>query len=126
VNVSEHGPVHYRYETAYGYRHVTAILMTFYVIKETRCGYWVVPSWQFPVSDPSSVVVKRHRKWIRKDSRKRHCYPSKEEAWNSYMLRCSWRVEHLERQLKYARLAEQLRKPDDKVPTPTVSAFDFG
>lgn len=113
MNLTEHGPVHHRYSTRDEYTTVSTWLDTFYVIKETEKGFWIVPAWAIPL--PTFEEAKKYRRWVSKDSRKRFCYPTKEEAWESYKIRCSKRIGHLKDQLAIAEAADKLQKPTDHV-----------
>lgn len=104
------GPTHYRYDTTWHGTHVEPFLTTFDVLQETPRGYWVIESYQ--AMWPAEIQEKK-RRWVSKDSRKRYCYPSKEQAWESFKIRCQWRVTHLERQLEVAKAAAQLSTPED-------------
>lgn len=59
--------------------------------KQTPKGYWV--SW-FPGDD------RKMWKWVSATARKRYCYPTREEAWESFRIRTSRRKMHLERNIK--------------------------
>lgn len=66
------------------------------VIKETPCGYWYVD--YSTLSFPQELIEKEKR-WVSKDTRRRHCYPSLKEAWNSYKIRKSKQLVHIKHTL---------------------------
>ena len=109
--MSTEWPTHYRYTTQYFHTHVRAALHTFKVIKETSCGYWVVPEWLYA----NATMENKYKRWVSKDGRRRYCYPSKELAWGSYRIRCAKRVGHLRRQLADAEAAAKIEQPTDSV-----------
>lgn len=59
----------------------------FFVVKETPQGYWVrsqyIPEWR----DFEQLKKAKHIRWISKTSVKRYCYPSIEQAVNSFNVR---------------------------------------
>ena len=66
-------------------------LETYETIKETPCGYWVLPE-----SAVGYIGLLYRKKWVSKTSRKRFAYPTKAEALNSLKAR-------RERQIVYAK-----------------------
>jgi hypothetical protein len=72
----------------------------FKLLKETPCGYWILPDWGY--NYPESEEFKR---WVSKVSKKRFAYPTKEEALVSYMARKKRQIEILKSQLKRAEIA---------------------
>jgi len=91
----------YRYEDALTHNSLAVRLVEFEVIRETERGYWFVESWL--TSDAFKQMAERSKRWVSKDSRKRYCYPSKDEAWDSYLIRKSRQLGHLERQYNWAQ-----------------------
>jgi pyruvate/2-oxoacid:ferredoxin oxidoreductase beta subunit len=66
----------YRYtdsHDAYDYAHIT--LSIYILLRETNCGYWIIPKWA-----NSDRTKEKYKKWIPRDSKKRFAYPTKEEA----------------------------------------------
>jgi hypothetical protein len=90
----------YRYDS--GCTADEVVLRRYVVEKETPAGRWVVEDWAAGVSGPGSAIYDNSRRWVSKTARKRYCYPTKEEAWESYRIRKQWRVKHLKRQLELA------------------------
>lgn len=65
---------------------ITAIqLFTFRVFKETPCGFWYVRD--------------NEEKWVSKKAKRRYCYPSKEDAWDSFKHRKRAHLRHLKNKL---------------------------
>lgn len=64
--------IFYRYEA--NETHEPALL-EFRVINETTCGYWI--------SDFHGII----KKWVSKTGKKRYAYPTKDEAFESYLIR---------------------------------------
>lgn len=70
------------------------------ILRETPCGWWIAKEFLNIVY--RGDVPKECQRWVSKTGRKRFAYPTKTEAWESYMARKQWRVWHLERQLRTA------------------------
>ena len=85
--------------------HVGVWLQTFQVVKETPCGYW------FAYSEATPRELWR---WTSKTARRRFCYPTKEEAWNSYRIRKRKRVDHLQRDLNKTKQILSFVERQDK------------
>lgn len=92
---------HYRlydvlYETGIHIR-----LETFEVVKETPQGYWVNsqynPSW-LSVDD---LRKRGYLRWVSKTSTKRYCYPTMEQAVNSFKRRKTVQASKLRHQLEH-------------------------
>jgi len=66
--------------------------LTFIINRETLKGVYV----RFPNGNSS------FEKWICHTHKKKFAYPTKEEAWNSFVHRTNKRVEILRNNLKYA------------------------
>jgi|SRR5690554_1297699 len=90
----------YRYEDALGYDALECRLVEFKVIRETEKGYWFVESWL--TNKAFESMAERSKRWVSKDARKRYCYPSKDEAWESYVIRKQKHLAHLDRQHRWA------------------------
>ena len=104
----------YRFETgkqvideAFFITHPKAKLITrtFTLLRETPCGYWVIEDCKGKLSN---YFIEKYKRWVSKSSRKRYCYPTIEEAWESYEIRRSKRVWYLERDLGIAKSAMML------------------
>jgi hypothetical protein len=109
---------HYRYfDQVYGDNDRVAFhIETFDVIKETPSGYWVAPTWacRWGVGD-------KHKRWVSKTSRKRYCYPNKQQAWDSYHARKHWQAMHIERA---RRRVEAVHKAIADMPNPPEGDCD--
>ena len=90
----------YRYESSHTPNAVD--LQVFVITRATSEGWWFMPSYMLSFPE-GGVSQKEASRWVSSSSRKRYCYPTKQEAWKSYRLRKAWRVVHLERQLKKAK-----------------------
>lgn len=88
----------YRFEDSMDHSHVTVIRREFVVIKETPKGFWFLPEWIANVMP--GEYQKKHRRWVSKDARKRYCYPTKAEAWASYLHRKQYHLSRLRQQLE--------------------------
>jgi hypothetical protein len=78
----------YRYtdsHDAYGYAHIT--LSIYILLRETNCGYWVIPKWA-----KSDSEREKYKKWIPRDSKKRFAYPTKEEALINFKKRKAMQI----------------------------------
>lgn len=92
----------YRYHVSRGYNtpnreSVELVLEEFIVIKETACGYWYIPKPFFNGHrDPQTY----NKRWVSSTARKRHCYPTTEEAFNSFSIRTRLRAGYLRSDLE--------------------------
>jgi hypothetical protein len=99
----------YRYERAvtyfdeYSEPSVDFVLREYTDIAETRCGYWVVPSGYEYLANKNPEFAKKKRRFVLKTGRKRYCYPTKEQAWRSFVIRSKRSVEHCERHLRESK-----------------------
>lgn len=99
----------YRYESS---SDGTPLLERFIAIRETKCGWWIVPSYMVYCLENADI----YQKFVLKTGRKRYAYPTKEEAYNSYKIRKQWRVIHLRRQLDRAEQDLKYVKENPDVP----------
>jgi len=88
-------PTFYRYD---GYGNLKAL--EYKVVKETQCGYWIVPC-KYAYDKP---------KFVLKVARKRYAYPTKELALESYIKRKKHQIAILESQLYLARASLEQAK----------------
>jgi hypothetical protein len=95
------------YFNDYGYDDVKLELEEFLLVRETPKGYWIAPIWfggfgHYPDEE----------RWVSKTARKRHAYPTKKEALESFLARKTKQAKILKRQLtnveKAIKLAEKL------------------
>lgn len=68
-------------------------LITFSLVSETPKGYWI------------GFDSKHKYKWISKTAKKRHAYPSKEQALNNFILRTKKRIKILEKQIRCCKIS---------------------
>lgn len=73
----------YRYHNGYD----SIRCYVFKVLRETPCGYWILDD--------------RKEKWVSNYSRKRFCYPTKEEAWHNFKCRKKRQLKLLRGQVTY-------------------------
>lgn len=109
----------YRYEARDNTRSVVLVLKKFNVVRETECGYWYVP-WSIRNHESPMGVkwFKDQQRWVSKNSRKRRCYPTTEEAMESFRIRSQWRLKHLKRQMVVAEAAMLLGSEVGSVAKP--------
>jgi len=99
----------YRYEAQDNEKTVSLELRVFNVVRETPCGYWYVREDMRGYEQVLPERYKKEQRWVSKDARVRRCYPTKEEALKSFKIRARRRVEHLDRQMHIANLANALK-----------------
>lgn len=77
-------------------------LVTYEVIKETKCGYWVVPSWDYQLG--GYQVRDENKKFVLKGNNgKRRCYDSIEAALEGYIHKKYRQVAILNGRLDFAK-----------------------
>lgn len=114
----------YRYEASNDGRRSKLKLITLLVVKETPCGYWYIDKRQY-WNQPLNDFIKKTKKWTSKTARIRKCYPTQEEAYNSFKIRSTRRIAHLERQLNAARLNVQLTLSNTTVHDTPPTDLDY-
>jgi hypothetical protein len=84
-------------------------LITYNLHKETPKGYWIGASW---VTYPKGhkLNYRSHLRWVSKDSKKRHAYPTKEEALTGFIARTKRRANILTSQLSDCKGALTIAK----------------
>lgn len=107
---SDYPKVLYRYEVEKFWRdedtYVTKLTLREYsVVKTTLRGVWI---------NPSTCFFKMTNKWVSLSSKKRYAYPTKEEAFNSLVIRNRKRIQYLERDLDFAKDGKILIENFDK------------
>jgi len=104
-------PDHYRYSDVLNESGLIITCQVFQAIKETPCGYWVVPMHGVRLVGD---LIARHMtqkagydrpRFVLKDSGKRYCYPDHKSAMQSYASRKRWQIKHAENSLYRARHA---------------------
>ena len=111
------GPVHYRYMDG-SYDDGVPIVVEFIVVDETPKGYWVVDS--FYANYPEFFINDK-RRWVSKTSNKRYCYPTMDEAKQSFIIRKKWQIKHAERAISRAKLS--LMYLEQGAPEPCTLRF---
>jgi len=123
-SVDESLTIHYRYQTVETERSVYADLTIFLPLQETSCGFWVMPKFMtYPGMEKHPAFVKKFRRWVSKTGLRRYCYPDKAQAFESYKIRVSHYIGHLENNLKKANYAKQLTLENPKVEKSNVDCF---
>lgn len=98
--MNEKGPDHYRFYEELGHNGVSLYCERFVVLKETPRGYWVCKEeWLTFADRHGGGLHKRHKRFVLKDSLKRHCYPDKMQAYEAYRIRKARHIEHLKNAL---------------------------
>jgi len=99
-------PVHYRYmDRHYERCNLSLELEEWLPVHETKCTYLVVPRWSIY---GDGMVRYSKPKRVLKTSNKRYCYPSKERAFESFIIRKEWQIKHAKRSLARATKALEL------------------
>ena len=88
-----------------------AVVERFSVLRETRHGFWIYPSW----AGQYGLNPEKHKRWVSKTSRKRYAYPTIEEAVESFRHRCACRIAHAERNIQDAKAVYELSKEQDPI-----------
>jgi hypothetical protein len=101
----------YRYENNQDHTGTKITEYKFFLLRETKCGYWICPDYMFSYTEPDH---ERMKKWISKTTRKRYAYPTKEEAKNSFIARKKMECLLLMHRLKCSK--NSLRQLDIEPP----------
>lgn len=113
-------PVHYRYKDAVDHTGLLLVEEKFYPVRETDCFYFILPEWQYNMykrgnGNPESLAKRAKR--VSKNGLRRKCYPSKEQAFESYLIRKKKQIWHANDALNRAKLAIEklsaIESPDD-------------
>lgn len=75
-------------------------LITFYIVKETPCGFWFTTVY--------NEIIPTKDRWVSKTSRKRYAYLTKKEAFHAYQKRKQAQIQILKDKLELAKIAAQL------------------
>lgn len=99
-------PIHYRYRDAVDHTGLLLIEERFYPIRETKCFYFILPEWKYNIYKRGSMqgYAKTARR-VSKKGLRRKCYPSKEQAFESYLIRKKKQIWHANDALNRAKLA---------------------
>lgn len=95
----------------------------FFSIRATPSGHWVAPVY-YQGQAEEDIHEKR---WVSSGAAKRHCYPTRAQAWDSYLRRKQRQVKILKSQLARAEYALQQAKavcPDGAVDETTADRFN--
>lgn len=110
-------PVHYRYKDAVDHTGLLLVEETFYPIRETECFYFILPEWQFNQYKLGNGNYEKRAKRVSKNGVRRKCYPSKEQALESYKIRKNKQLWHAKNAINVATLAigklSEIKDPDE-------------
>src|SRR6478609_5954370 len=105
----------YRYEKMAGSDKLT--LTEFSLVKETPKGYWICQG------HPN--MLHSFHKWVSKTGKKRHAYPTKEEALNNLIKRTELRIKILSNQLTASKmLLKDAQYINDKIIEEKLQNFN--
>lgn len=99
-------PVHYRYSDYSFAEGVEVKVSKFYPIRETPCFYIVIDEFEKHMKKVSNGREPRTRR-VSKDGLRRYCYPTKQEALNSFKARKRSQISHC--QLAFATATQALK-----------------
>ena len=80
-------------------------IVTFYLIKETKCGYWITDS-QIP--NELFDFKQCWKKWVSKTSIKRYAYLNKKDAYVSFEKRVLRRIQIIKGDLNFCNILLKL------------------
>lgn len=119
-------PKHYRYDACGDENGEAHIYVTTWVaIRETPCGYYVVPDWLYCGHPSGPERYGKSAKWVSKTSRKRRCYPDKVQAFESFKVRKQRHIERLRYDLRIMQSAldKASSYPEGAVPEEPVQTI---
>lgn len=115
INTNEN--VHFRLIDVHMEDGIRVELERFFVIKETNKCFWVVSKYAPLWLEFKELKDRKFAKLVSKTSCKRYCYPTIEQAIESFKIRKKRQVEKLELQLEQAKTCrENLSKLDGMKP----------
>ncbi len=98
-------PIHYRYDD-YAYENGLEIKVSkFYPTRETEHCYFVINEWEKHLIKIGGDRLKARQRRVLKNSLRRYCYPTKDEALHSYKKRKEAQIRHCEFSLAKAKQA---------------------
>jgi hypothetical protein len=100
----------YRYENHQEHLGTVIREYKFFLLRETKCGYWIIPDY----IHKNGYMSEKYKKWVSKTSRKRYAYPSKEGAKENFIARKKRECLILMHRLKCAQIS--LRQLDIEPP----------
>ena len=110
-------PIHYRYKDAVDHTGLLLVEEKFYPIRETECFYFILPEWQYNLYERGLIDYGKRASRVSKKGLRRKCYPSKEQAFESYLIRKKRQIWHANDALNRAKLAIErlstIESPDD-------------
>jgi len=97
-------PIHYRYSDYSFSDGIEVKVSKFYPIRETTCFYIVIDELERQMQKITKERKPRTRR-VSKNGLRRYCYPTKQEAINSYKARKRSQIRHCELALETAKQA---------------------
>ena len=114
-------PVHYRYDDCMLEDGVEVRVRKLYPVRETPCFYMVIDEFENHMKNVTTSR-KLKTKRVSKDGLRRHCYPTKEQALNSYKKRKLSQIGHAE--LAIAKATQVLKALESNKLTLENKGFD--
>lgn len=111
-------PDHYRFAETYDENGVILHCRRFVAIAETpQCYRVIAEHMAYLASSMPKDWIKKNTRLVPKQSLRRHCYPSKAEAFQSYLKRKRSHIKRMEFSLEVAKYAKEMAeaikdKPD--------------
>ena len=109
----------YRYDDIVMMTTVKTLLRQFTVLRETPKGYWVNEGY----NQYCPEINEQYKKWVSKTSIKRLCYPTKEEAFKSFLARKKRQLLILKGQIRMVEIACKLKDEKDEISHGEI--YDF-
>lgn len=98
-------PIHYRYKDSVDHSGLLLVEEKFYPIRETNCFYFILNEWQYEMHKRGVAGFEKRAKRVSKNGLRRKCYPTKEAAFDSYLIRKKKQIWHATDALNRAKLA---------------------
>ena len=98
--------IFYRYhEQQNAEEFIEIIEYRFQILRETSCGYWIIPEELANYPKSMSGIAERGKRWISKTSRKRYAYPTKREALQNFIARKKKQIQYSTYFLERSKIA---------------------
>lgn len=98
-------PIHYRYNDCAYLNGLEIKITKYYPVRETKCCYFVIDEWAKHLIKIGGDRLKSRQRRVLKNSLRRYCYPTKDEALHSFKMRKEAQVRHCEFSLAKAKQA---------------------
>ena len=114
-------PTHFRFRDAQDFDGVIVLLDKFDVVRTTERGYWVIDqNYRYLLINESRAKKLKRLRWVGKDSIRKHCHPSLEEALQSYEFR---KISHIARLKLALEQSTLVRESMDFIKSKSVEDF---